>query len=364
MAIENEIVRITPQGNRILCICMKMSAECKASRYRILDARGCYAIVFVLFNFTMQDNESLTVLSMATVKESTFFEFMDGVIVRLEQLRRVGTVKNYCAALGSFSRFRKGEDIALRSVDRIVVEDYQTYLKSAGLAPNSISFYMRILRAVYRRAVDQGLTDDRRPFRSVFTGTEKTHNRAVSIADIRRIRHIDLSSRPNLEFARDIFMFIFFCRGMSFIDAAFLKKTDIQGGVLVYRRHKTGQELHVKVVKPISELIDRYTDEDSPYLLPIVSSLSATDVRLQYESALRRVNNSLKIIADMAKLPIPLTTYVARHSWATIAKAKNVPVGVISDALGHESLVTTQIYLASIDASAIDRANELVIRDL
>lgn len=151
---------------------------------------------------------------------------------------------------------------------------------------------------------------------------------------------------------------------MLLIYAAFLKKTDIQGGVLVYRRHKTGQELHVKVVKPIRKLIDRYTDEDSPYLLPIVSSLSATDARLQYESALRRVNNSLKIIADMVKLPVPLTTYVARHSWATIAKAKNVPVGVISDALGHESLVTTQIYLASIDASAIDRANELVIRDL
>lgn len=118
-----------------------------------MRGKGCYAIVFVLFNFTRQDNESLTVLSMATLKESTFFEFMDGVIVRLGQLRRVGTVKNYRAAMGSFSRFRKGEDIALRSVDRIVVEDYQTYLKSAGLAPNSISFYMRILRAVYRRAV-------------------------------------------------------------------------------------------------------------------------------------------------------------------------------------------------------------------
>ena len=301
---------------------------------------------------------------MATVKESNFFEFMEGVIVRLGQLRRVGTVKNYRAAMRSFSRFRKGEDIPLMLVNRIVMEDYQTYLKSAGLAPNSISFYMRILRAVYRRAVDQGVTDDRRPFRSVFTGAEKTHKRAVSVADIRRTRHLDLSRRPNLEFARDIFMFIFFCRGMSFIDAAFLKKTDIQGGVLVYRRHKTGQELYVKVVKPIRELIDRYSDDCSPYLLPVVSPLSVIDERKQYESALRRVNNSLKIIADMAKLPIPLTTYCARHSWATIAKAKNVPVSVISDALGHESVATTQIYLASIDASAIDRANELVIRDL
>ena len=88
------------------------------------------------------------------------------------------------------------------------------------------------------------------------------------------------------------------------------------------------------------------------------------DERKQYESALRRVNKSLKTIAEMAELPVTLTTYVTRHTWATIAKSKNVPVNVISDALGHDSITTTQIYLASIDTSTIDRANELIIKDL
>ena len=295
--------------------------------------------------------------------ENTFFIFMENAIERLRQLNHSGTAKNYSAALGSFKRFRGNEDIQMEAIDHILMEDYQAYLKSAGLTPNSISFYMRILRAVYNRAVEQELTIDRNPFRTVFTGVEKTLKRAISISDIKRIRDLDLSLKTNLEFARDLFLFLFLCRGMSFIDAAFLKKSDIRNGVLSYRRHKTGQSLHIKVIKQIEEIINRYSNKDSPYLLPIITCPHC-DERRQYETALRRINKSLKIIAGMVKLPIPLTTYVTRHAWATIAKSKNIPVNVISDALGHDSIATTQICLASIDTSTIDRANELIIKDL
>lgn len=298
-----------------------------------------------------------------TDNAKTLFGFMEDVIGRLYQLEHIGTAKNYHAALGSFKRFRGDEDITLEAIDQIMMEDYQEYLKSTGLSSNSISFYMRILRAVYNRAVEQELTKDCKPFRMVFTGTEKTLKRAISINDIKRIKNLDLSLKPNIEFARDIFLFLFFCRGMSFIDAAFLRKTDVRNGVLTYRRHKTNQVLRIKIINPIKELIDRYSDKSSPYLLPIIDC-SAADERKQYETALRRINNTLKIIADMVKLPVTLTTYVSRHSWATIAKSKNVPVNVISDALGHESIATTQIYLASIDASVIDRVNELIIKEL
>ncbi len=150
---------------------------------------------------------------------------------------------------------------------------------------------------------------------------------------------------------------------MSFIDAAFLKKDDICNGILTYRRRKTGQLLHIKIIRQVKEIIDRHSDKDSPYLLPIISH-TGQDERKQYETALHRVNKDLKVIAGMAKLPVTLTTYVSRHAWATIAKSKNVPISVISDALGHDSLATTEIYLASIDASTIDRANELIAGDL
>ena len=295
--------------------------------------------------------------------EHSFFNFMENAIVRLRQLNHIGTAKNYSAALGSFKQFRGNGDVSIDSIDYILMEDYQAYLISNGLVPNSISFYMRILRAVYNRAVEQGLTEDRRPFRTVFTGMEKTLKRAISINDIRRIRNLDLSLKLGLEFARDLFLFLFLCRGMSFIDAAFLKKSDIQNGVLSYRRHKTGQLLHIKAIKQIEEIINRYSNKDSPYLLPVIIR-PGRDERKQYETALRRVNKSLKIITEMIQLPVTLTTYVSRHAWATIAKSKNVPVNVISDALGHDSITTTQIYLASIDSTVIDRANELIISDL
>ena len=150
---------------------------------------------------------------------------------------------------------------------------------------------------------------------------------------------------------------------MSFVDAAFLKKDNINNGVLSYRRHKTNQLLHIKIIEPINKLIVRYSAKGSPYLLTIITK-QGVDGRKQYEAALRRVNNALKSIAENINLQIPLTTYVARHTWATIAKSKNISINVISDALGHDSILTTQIYLSTIDASIVDKANELVVRNL
>lgn len=293
----------------------------------------------------------------------TLFSYMESLIYRLRQLNHLGTAHNYQAALNSIKRFRNGEDVTFDEIMHILVEDYQAYLNSKGLAPNSISFYMRIFRAVYNRIVEQELIQDRKPFRAAFAGREKRRKRAISIKDIKCIKELDLSMKPNLEFARDVFMFLFYCRGMSFVDAVFMKKSDVQNGMISYRRHKTNQLLHIKVVSQIQNIINRYADADSPYLLPIITRPGANE-RKQYESALRRINYALKEIAKMIKLSVTLSTYVSRHSWATIAKSKNVPVNVISDALGHDSLTTTQIYLASIDASTIDRANDRIIKNL
>lgn len=296
-------------------------------------------------------------------KELSFFNIMQKSIIRLLQQNRIGTAKNYSAALGSFRNFRCNEDIPIDAIDYAVMEDYQSYLRMKGLALNSISFYMRILRAVYNHSVESGIISDRKPFRHVFTGMEKTFKRAISIKNIRFIKDLDLSFKPNLEFARDMFMFLFYCRGMSFIDAAFLKKSDVVDNVLFYRRHKTGQQLRIRMVPAIKDILDRYSDSQSPYLLPIIT-VSGKDGRIQYEAALRRINNGLRTIAKMLGMDTPLTTYVTRHAWASIAKAKNIPITVISDALGHDSIATTQIYLASIDATMIDKANEMIINDL
>ncbi|WP_290540719.1 phage integrase SAM-like domain-containing protein [Alistipes sp.] len=142
-------------------------------------------------------------------RENTIFNFMGELIERLLQLNRFGTAKNYRATLGSFMRFRDYKDLPIEAIDSFIMEDYQAYLKSTGITLNSISFYMRNLHAAYNQAVDQNLTEDRRPFRKVFTGVEKTRKRAISIHDVRRIKNLDLPLGSDLELARDLFLFFF-----------------------------------------------------------------------------------------------------------------------------------------------------------
>ncbi len=295
---------------------------------------------------------------------SMFLRFMDSIIARHWENDHQGSYKNYLSTANNFRAFLHGKDVPISLIDSRMMEDYEEYLRSTGLVPNSTSFYMKILRAVYNRAVEEGLTTDKKPFRSVFTGMEKTRKRAISTREITLIRELDLSTNPALEFARDVFLFLFFCRGMSFVDAAFLRKKDVKGGAIHYRRLKTGQKLTIKLVEEISRIVERYTVEGSPFLLPVLSDTYEESSRKQYTTALRRINRCLKTIGEMANLGTLLTTYVSRHSWATIAKQKYVPLPVISDALGHDSLTTTQIYLASIETSVIDNANDRIIRDL
>ncbi len=222
---------------------------------------------------------------------------------------------------------------------------------------------MRILRAVYNRAVEKDIVVQKYPFKSVYTGIEKTVKRAVPLKIIRQIKQADLSLFPSLDYARDLFMFSFYTRGMSFVDMAYLKKRDLQNGTLSYRRKKTGQQLYVKWEKCMQEITDKYPVNNSGYLLPIIKR-PEEDERKQYRNALLLVNKKLKRLSVMLELPVVLTTYVARHSWASIAKGRHIPVSVISEAMGHDSEMTTQIYLASLDTAVVDQANSLILRDL
>lgn len=300
---------------------------------------------------------------------SSFSEFMQRVIARKTQLGKAGTAQNYRSTLNSFMRFVACGNVRFSGLTPSLIEEYEAWLMSSRVKTNSISFYMRNLRAAYNHAVELGLTVDRSPFKKAYTKIEKTAKRAITISDIRRIKNLDLGARPSLELARDIFMFLFYCRGMSFIDAAYLSTSDIVGNQLVYRRRKTGQELHIGLNSYIHRLLDKWKAEGQSdgFLLPILhipGSARDASLRTQYESALRRTNKALKLIARMAHIPGTLTTYVSRHFWASIAKTKGIPTSTISDALGHDSELTTQIYLATLSTDAIDRANNLILDEL
>lgn len=293
-------------------------------------------------------------------QEQSFNAYIRQQIARLKRLGKIRTSETYTASLRSFSGFMNDKEVLFDQINADLIAEYEAYLKGRGNSPNTISFYMRILKAVYNRAVGDGLTGQRHPFKSVYTGVEKTLKRAISLNDLKRIKGLDLSLKPNLDFARDMFLFCFYTRGMSFIDMAYLRKKDLQNGILSYRRRKTGQQLFIKWERCMQEIVDKYPGNTTEYLLPIITQRDV-DYRKQYTNELHRVNHLLKKIGKQLDLPMPLTMYVARHSWASVAKSRNVPISVISEGMGHDSENTTQIYLASLDTSVVDRANKKIL---
>lgn len=269
-----------------------------------------------------------------------------------------GTAMAYQAVLKKIKSFYNGKHLILDNINNQMVMDFKVFLKEENHKKNTINFYMRIFRAIYNKAMNDGYIETgTNPFRNITFHTEVTPKRAITKAQLRQIVEIDLSDEPHLECARDIFLFSFFTRGMPFVDCAYLKKTDIRKDTIEYSRRKTDQKLSIEISPQIESIVNKYTHINN-YVLPILDNNDPRSDYEQYRNALRKHNIRLQIIGD--RLGIKLSSYVTRHSWATIAKNKGIPLSVISESLGHASESTTYAYLASFDKSILREANEIV----
>ena len=296
-------------------------------------------------------------------KEKTLFQFMRNLICLLKEQGKERTKETYQSTLNSFKRFTRESDVALNHINCDLILKYEAYLKQKGLNKNSSSFYLRILRATYNRAVEQGLILQQNPFKHVYTGIDETTKRAITIKHIRKIKNLELTPHSDIDFARDIFMFSFYTRGMSFIDIAYLEKKNLKNGVLSYRRRKTGKTLHIKWENCMQDIVDKHSIKDSLYLLNILKE-SDLNKRNRYKNTLTKINYNLKLIAQKIGVPLPITMYVARHSWASIAHNMQIPLSIISESMGHNSETTTLVYLTTLDNSAIDQANKKILKEL
>lgn len=278
------------------------------------------------------------------------------------------TARAYLSAVRSLIVFNKEKPLALADIDSTLLRDYERHLKSCGKSLNTISFYMRNLRALYNRAVADNIIPPRfkHPFLEVYTGIDHTRKRALDIEEVAKLRQADLSSldetgAKRLARCQRLFFFSFYARGMSFIDLAYLRKDNIGKGVISYYRKKTGQPIEVKLTREMRDIIDSFADEMrfSPYLFPIIR-IKDKDPRLQYETALRSYNRTLKELARISGVGKRISSHTARHSWATIAKYERLPLPIISEGLGHRNEKTTYIYLAAFERSRLDEANEMI----
>lgn len=319
--------------------------------------------------------------------QKKFLAYATTEIAHLKKIGRFGIANNYSCACRRFATFLQAQgmnDITFKQMTSILMSDFEHWLQSQNICRNSSSCYLRSLNAIWNKAFqyksvihNNNYHIQENPFLRTYRGVAKTQKRALDTNDIRRLYTLNiedivtkggtkhknkrLQQRINrLQLTRDLFLFSFYSRGMAFVDMAYLRKTNLKGDTISYLRRKTGQRIEIRIEPPIKNILDRISPL-TPYLLPIITENSnPAIIYKQYQSGISLYNKALRELGRMLG-GLKLTSYVSRHSWATIAHHNNAPTSAISQALGHNSERTTEIYLKSLEYTVIDRVNRLVI---
>ena len=305
---------------------------------------------------------------MQKMNKNGFSRCAEMYIERLRKEGRYSTAHVYKNALLSFTTFCGTFNVSFRQVTRGRLRCYGQYLYECGLKPNTVSTYMRMLRSIYNRGVESGSAPYvHRLFHDVYTGVDIRQKKALPVAELHRLLYDDPKSE-RLRHTQTIAALMFQFCGMSFADLAHLEKSSLDSNVLRYNRIKTKTPMSVEVLDTAKEMINQLrssqmTPSDCPdYLFDILSGdkkRKDEGAYREYQSALRKFNNRLKDLARVLHLNSPVSSYTLRHSWATTAKYRGVPIEMISESLGHKSIKTTQIYLKGFDLNERTKVNKL-----
>lgn len=281
-------------------------------------------------------------------------------IDNLKNENRIRYAGMYEVSYNSFIKFAKHLDITFSEIDAAWLKRYEAWSKEQNLSVSTISTRLRHLRAVFNLAImEHAIKTDCYPFHAykVAKLNKETAKRALSKEDVYRV--INYEGTGSLEIlAIDLFTFSYLCAGINFIDMAKLTRSNIRDNQIVYNREKTKKLIIIPLQQKALQLIEKYRDENSPYIFPILSPYHKTQVQIanRLHKVLAKINKYLKEIGENLNLPLPLTTYVARHSFATVLKRAGVSTSIISESLGHSSEKITQVYLDSFDKEQINEA--------
>ncbi len=318
--------------------------------------------------------------------------YMQAVIEQLEADKKRSAVHTYTYALKSVTEFYGGEGTPM-PVDEVFtpgrLKEYEEWMKlegmrkqngePKGLSLNTISTYMRDLKAVYNRLADEKvLAYNSKLFDDVYTKVESQTKRALEAEQMNTLLHADMEELPEgVRCALAYFLLMFLFRGMPFIDLAYLRKQDVKGNIIVYSRHKTGRQMTVRIPKEAAGLLEEFKNKNtgSIYLFPILDGESEEEEQdrkngkvkkdkelyKDYLRALRNFNLKLGRIAALLLPGVKLSSYTPRHTWATLAFHAGVSIGIICKALGHSSIKVTETYLKPFENEKVDAANDELI---
>ena len=313
------------------------------------------------------ENKEFTAVSLAEkvkspVKSKTVGDSFLAQIKFLKEQKRIGYAMSHLEIYNSLIKFNKHLDIYFSDIDISWLKRYETWLRSEGVAENTIGKRFRTLRAVFNLAIEQNIVKaEYYPFKTYKVSKlhQATAKRSISKGDINTVIGYDCTGKDRYtRLAIDLFAFSYCTGGINFVDMAYLTASNLVDNRLIYIRKKTGKLIKLPLQPKAVEIISRYETLNNRYLFPILSDFHNTEQsqRNRIHKVITKVNKQLKDIGKELKIPIDLTTYVARHSYATVLKRAGVSTSIICESLGHSSEKVTQIYLDSFENSQIDEA--------
>lgn len=304
------------------------------------------------------------------MKKESLISFMREIAGELKKSGNLGTAHVYRSSLNAILTFHGSEKLMFHQLTPEWLKRFEGSLRNRECSWNTVSTYIRTLRAVYNRAIERKIAVYvPQLFRSVYTGTRADRQRALDMEDIKKIFiRLPQSSAgavtSTMRDAQEWFILMFLLRGLPFVDFVYLRKSDLRGNVITYRRRKTGRSLSVTLAPEAMVLLQKHMNRDiaSPYLFPVLKSGEGTEKAYrEYQLALRSFNYQLALLGKFLGLKEHLSSYTARHTWATTAYYCEIHPGIISEAMGHSSIMVTETYLKPFHSQKIDDANGQII---
>ncbi len=294
--------------------------------------------------------------------------FWQEIISELELAGRTGNARIHTQTLKSIKKFHKNKELKFHQITPEFLEKYEAWLRSTGGTDGGIGVRMRSIRGIFNSAINRDrIKENIYPFKiyKISKLKGKGIKKALTLEDVHKITDLDLSNYPTLVDARNYFVFSFYTRGMNFADMMTLKWSDISDDRIYYTRSKTKKNFQIKALPPVQEILDYYEKRknNTDYVFPILLKKNMTYSHLENRKSkvLKRYNKRLKEISALCKIEKPISSYVARHSYANCLKQKGVATDIISESMGHQNVAITQAYLKELDSTLIDKAMEVLL---
>ncbi len=322
----------------------------------------------------LHESGQLNLLSVTAIRDKivqvntnqSFFHFAGLLIDDLKKANRIGTARSYKGVISVLKTYNNDRDLRFHDITYSFLSKFETHHKSKGNEANGLAVYMRTIRAIYNKAIKEGIIDkELYPFNDYKIKTTPTEKRALDWNLLKKIIMAKLAPNHACFNARNYFVASYMMYGMNFTDMAYLKKTDINDGRIIYRRKKTSKLYDIKITDSLNKILKHFIKQnpESEYIFPIIKRETSILQEKDIQWARKGYNEKLKDLAAHCKIDKNITSYVSRHSFATQAMLLDVPLNAISTMLGHSSLKTTEVYLKSLPSNILDNYNSVILQN-